>query len=710
MSRCLKPEADRNPGVLRARNMRANCAPVSTEEAKAKPRRRTVFLRAASQARCRAATCAQGALMSGREVPKARGRKSAAQRFRGRFSAVGVLGLLLAGCHQAARPPAHKPANDSTEAGEVSAVTRPTEAYAASQPAEDDARMLVFGVNRVGNPAPLYNPAGYDEALYQRIREAGGTCVRLTASPRDIEAERGKRDWREFDRDVALALKYGQEPIVCIVNTPAWASPDDQPTHLHPYRTELLPEFGDFCTDLARRTKGKVKYFQLWNEQNGCGWYFFEGFNRADEYLPVLKVCYDALKKGNPDCILSMGSLDDAEGHAPIFVRKIYEEQKKQNISGPLFDVISDHPYSDTPQIMRAKLDALRWLLKANGDGDKPFWLTEYGWHTGNTPPAEQASRLAAVLEAFISPGWSDVQAAVYLCIADFENHATGFGLVDTNLRPRPSFHAFQGASRFGAYPPCEIKADFSAADRLVITWRTLQPTRGKVMLQGPDSSTAVTRTVTEPATEQRAEFDGIQPDKVYRYSIETVCERGGRAKSIKSADYEIRSPGPAVFNGDFDEGFFAGIAKGWRIDGEGFCTDAALIPLTHLVYGKHAQVVYAAGERGHAALDSTLSTLVAVERGQEVRISVSWFGNATADSVKVLSRLGIGPEGQSQPGAVGVQWSSWEETPRFWDDASLSAKAANSVIRVFVQCRSEGSLEKATATFMLDNVRIEAE
>jgi len=627
-----------------------------------------------------------------------------------RFLAVGIPGLLLLACHQNARPPVEQRMRDPARPGEVSAVTRPTELYASSQRAEDPPRMLVFGVNCIGNPAPLYNPPGYDEALYRRIWEAGGTCVRLAASPRDIEAERGKRDWARFDHDLALALKYNQEPIVCIVNTPAWASPDDQPTHLFPYRTELLPEFGDFCTDLARRTKGKVKYFQLWNEQNGCGWYFFEGFNRADEYLPVLKVCYEALKKGNPACILSMGSLDDAEGNAPIFIRKTYEEQKKQNVSGPLFDVISDHPYSDTPQIMRAKLDALRTLLKANGDGDKPFWLTEYGWHTGNTPLPEQASRLAAVLEAFTQPSWNDVQAAVYLCIADFEGQATGFGLVDTNLRPRPAFYAFQGASRFGACPPCEIRADFPAADRLAITWRTLQPARGKVVLRGPDSSSTVAREMTTAGTNQRAEFDGILPDKVYQYSIETVCEQDGRPKRIRSAEYEIRSPGSAVFNGDFDDGFFAGIANGWTVDGDGFCTDAALIPLTHLVHGKHAQVVYATDERGHSALNSTLSTLVAVRPGQPVKVSVSWVGKATTDSVKILSRLGVGPQGQSQPGAVGVQWSSWQDTPGFWDDASISVAAKNSVIRIFVQCRSEGTLEKSTATFMLDNVRVEVQ
>lgn len=625
-----------------------------------------------------------------------------------RILAVALLGLFLPACRTTGGPVAQTPGAGAPRPPEAAAASGPSHATPASRLGDHRPRMLVFGVNRVGNPEPLYNPPGYTEAMYQRIREVGGTCVRLLASPRDIEAERGRRDWTGFDRDLDLALRYGQEPIVCIVNTPAWASPTDEATHLFPYRTELLPEFGDFCTDLARRTKGKVRYFQLWNEQNGCGWYFFEGFNRADEYLPVLKVCYDALKKGNPDCILSMGSLDDAEGHAPIFLRKTYEEQKKQKVSGPLFDAISDHPYSDTPQIMRGKLDALRELLEANGDGDKPFWITEYGWHTGNTPPEVQASRLAAVLEAFIQPAWSDVEAAVYLCVADFEGHATGFGLVDTNLRPRPSFYAFQGACRFGAYPPYRISADFVAADRLAISWQTLQPTRGKVTLMGPGGSRPVTRSVDQPGVRHRVEFDALGPDTVYRYSIETTRDQDGSVKTIQSADYEVRSPGPTVFNGDFDDGFFAGIARGWTIEGEGFCTDAGLIPLTHLVYGKHAQAVYAAARRGNRHLASTLSTAVSARAGRPVKIAVSWVGQTAETSAKVFSRLGISPDGGNDPTAPGIEWSTWQETPGFWDDASITATAANSVIRVFVQCRSEGSLENGTVMFMLDNVRAE--
>ena len=209
---------------------------------------------------------------------------------------------------------------------------------AAAAPAAEADRPLVFGVNRVGGDGVLYDPPDYDEHLYRRIREAGGTCVRLLASPRDIEPERGRRNWKSFDRDLDLAIRYGQTPIVLIVNTPAWASPIGEATHLYPYRDDLRGEFADFCEDLARRTRGKVVLFQLWNEPNGCGWHFHDGFNHADEYYPVLVTCRAALAKGSPEAKLVLGGLDDAEGHAPIFLGRLLAEMKARSSPPALFD------------------------------------------------------------------------------------------------------------------------------------------------------------------------------------------------------------------------------------------------------------------------------------------------------------------------------------------------------------------------------------
>jgi hypothetical protein len=568
-------------------------------------------------------------------------------------------------------------------------------------------RPLVFGVNRIGDPGVLFNPPGYDEHLYRRIREAGGTCVRILASPRDIERTRGQRNWAEFDRDLALALKYEQEPIVLIANTPGWASPNGQDTHEYPYKEELLGDFADLCTELARRTKGKARYFQLWNEPNGCGWHCADGFNHTDEYYPVLKACYAAIKKGNPDAVLSLGGLDDAEGHAPIFLRKTYEEKIKDGFEGPLFEVVSDHAYSHAPEVMRAKLDALRKLLDDRGDKDVPFWVTEYGWTTGDTRPDEQARQMARFLAAFIRPEWKDLQAAVYLCIADFEHRMDGFGLTDANLRPKPAFDAFQAASRFGAYPAYSIRALFTAADRLTITWKTLVPTSGTVTLQPIAKGNPVTRT-SDMATDHRVEFSGLTPDSSYQWVIETSRQEGGQPKTIRSAEYEIRAPGRQIDNGRFDRGFFAGIAKGWQIEGTGFCTDAALIPHVKLEPDTHAQAVFVRGEYGHEHIDSTLSTAVAAEPQKPILIRFSWADSNTRTLADVSARAGIDPAGAADPDSPSIKWTPWNKLKRSWQDVSVDAVAGNSLVRLFIQVRSKGPLKGGTAVFMLRDVRVD--
>jgi hypothetical protein len=582
---------------------------------------------------------------------------------------------------------------------------------------EEASRPLVFGVNRVGGSEVLHDPPDYDEDLYRTIREAGGTCVRLVASPRDIERGRGQREWSHFDRDLSLAIRYGQEPIICIVNTPAWASPTGEGTHLYPYQAKLLGEFSSFCEDLAARTKGKARLFQLWNEPNGCGWHFEDGFNHADEYLPVLAACREGLQKSNPEAILSIGGLDDAEGHAPIFLGKLYDEMKKRpaGTRSP-FDAVSDHPYSETIPAMRAKLDALRKILEANGDGAKPFWITEYGWHTGATSPEEQAKKLAAALEAFSSDSWKDLRAAVYLSIADFEMTEDGFGLTDANLRPRPAFYAFQGAPRFGACPAFRIESSFPSAGTLRIAWRTARPSRGIVRIEhfsdkgvsGEGASGPTEARESPEGAEHQVAFDGIAPDQALRFTIETIRQEGASKKSITSAPHEVRSPGAQVCGGGFEEGFFGGIGKGWRIEGRGFCTDATLLPEGTAAEGRHAQAVFAEGVHGHGNFDSTLSAVVAATPGKELRVSYSWAALERKTLTEVKARAGFDPTGGVDP--TKIQWEAWGDPGPRWQKRTLIIQPENTVVEILFQCKLVGSLRKGSAAFLLDAVRVEGE
>jgi hypothetical protein len=206
--------------------------------------------------------------------------------------------------------------------------------------------------------------------------------------------------------------------------------------------------------------------------------------------------------------------------------------------------------------------------------------------------------------------------------------------------------------------------------------------------------------------TDHQVAFDGIPPDQALRFTIETVRQEGARNLSIASAPHEVRSPGAQIHNGGFEDGFSGGIAEGWRIEGRGFCTDAALLPDGTAAEGHHAQAVFAEGAHGHGNFESTLSTVVAATPGKELRLSWSWAALERKTLTEVKARAGLDPTGGSDPSKV--RWAAWEDVAPRWQERTLSVQPENTVVRIAIQCKLEGSLRKGSAAFLLDAVRVE--
>lgn len=570
----------------------------------------------------------------------------------------------------------------------------PTLCVLGASSGADDARPLLFGVNRVGGEYAVFSDPRYLEQMYQRLRELNATMVRLAASPRDIERVRGARDWREFDRDLALAVQYGQEPMICIVNTPAWASPTGEDTHQYAYKPELFPDFIDFCRELAERTRGKATLFQLWNEQNGCSWHFHDGWNHADEYIPFLVACRQGLKAGNPDAVLLMGGLDDAAGNGHIFMEKSYAIRDAEYPGQRLFEGVTIHPYSPDTATMRRKLERMQQLMADNGDGDLPQYITEYGWHTGDTSESERVRLVSESLAMFAQLPF--LRGCIYLSLADFEGGATGFGLCDANLRPRPAYYAFQGAPRCGASPAHTIAMRPLTADRFEIAWQTVLPTRGTATAR-PGNGLGLQTGDSPLGRTHRVEM-ACSPGADALVSIDTETEDGRRHSS---AVLHYRHPAPGLRNGRFEEGFFAGIAEDWTITGHGFCADSALVPGAAPLEGDHAQALWI-NERAAASgpLDSVMQAwaLVAAEGTHTLRTHAAGEPSAAAGA-RFEARLGV-----TAPGETETTWGPWTTLSRDYQALSLDVDCRAGVASVQIAVHMAAGGITGTPMILIDN------
>lgn len=328
--------------------------------------------------------------------------------------------------------------------------------------AQAECRPYVFGTGHY-LASWANQPWTYDDQAMDRMVEMGATAVWIDFPWAAMEQTEGTIDWSYADHQVASAEAHGLQMFAFVGTTPDWARLRmDLPNHRTPPAEEYLPQFTSFHTALAARYAGRVKYYQFWNEPSGCGWVNEGCSNGSDCALFTLwqRRCYNALKAGNPECVVSAGGFD---GDPANYVQCMYN-WLNANGGGPAFDAISIHPYAPGGAggpgtggegIDYSDLTEVYNVMVNNGDARKKIWITEYGWNT--TDESRKSGDLVEVLTELKKPEYHYLFFAKYLVINDWTSFCC-FGLVDPALNPRPSFYAFKNFDKTFA-----DSVDFSA-------------------------------------------------------------------------------------------------------------------------------------------------------------------------------------------------------------------------------------------------------
>ena len=548
-----------------------------------------------------------------------------------------------------------------------------------------------YGLYGVGHPAGGYilkDPPGYEEMVWRRIAEAGATSVRQAASWREIEAVKGKYDWTQIENTLKYCRKYSQiRPYLLVVNTPAWARADGQPSHLPPV-PEAIPDWKRFCKALAEKYRGYVNHYEIWNEQNGFGWEV-PPYNQVDKYLPLLEAAYEGLKEGNPDCLVSLGGLDDGAGNSPIFTKGSYDLRVKSYAGKNMWDAFGDHPYGDAKSMI-AKLRAIKGIASGYGDCGLELWLSEYGFHTGEMSEQAQAEALTQYMRTLIEdPEFQYVTETNYLCVADFEETTHGFGLCNANLKPRLAFYAYQRLPRPGHIVISDIHVRHVSTTSVKIEWRTDAKATSAV-----EWGTAAGKLDKRIADDQMVQdhsltLTGLLPNSTYHYVMISSADGFPEARSL---DYEFTTlAGEGLRNAGFEDGFLVEIARHWDCVGDNLCFDSARLDgdLKRSHSGEHAQCIVANGDWGDG-LDDAVVGQAAAEIGRSCAFSAWTYALSETKGGVIARKVGIDPTGGTGPGSPEVIWSQPSESQGRWERQSVTTMAKGAVITVFAHAETK--------------------
>lgn len=223
-----------------------------------------------------------------------------------------------------------------------------------------------------------------------------------------LEPKKDEWQWKAADAFIDRTLAVGMKPVVVLAATPEWASSDTSYTNYlgrGSYSPPInLEDWTRYCRQVAQRYRGKIDYFEIWNEPNFNGLadkgYFFYG--TAEAYFSLLKAAYEAIKEVNPDAKVLAPS---GTGNFQPFLERILA------LGGAkYFDILSLHTYT-TPLSpdsgYEKRIKSAKKTMDAAGT-KKPIWNTEVGYYDAPTHAGLRLSQqdIADEADPAIWPNW----------------------------------------------------------------------------------------------------------------------------------------------------------------------------------------------------------------------------------------------------------------------------------------------------------------
>lgn len=198
------------------------------------------------------------------------------------------------------------------------------------------------------------------ERVYPLMAELGAKWARVQTGWSRCEVEPGKYDFAWLEEIVDKLLAVGVEPFFCLSfgnkvympEVPHESAVGHVPLY---YGDTVKQAWVDFVVALADCFRGRVRYWEVWNEPNIPQFWHPSKPNGA-EYAELVKVTSAAVKQSIPDAKIVGGAMSKMD---PPFLEAALKAGMAEHI-----DVFSFHPYQSVPEVNLQNMhDLVRRML-----------------------------------------------------------------------------------------------------------------------------------------------------------------------------------------------------------------------------------------------------------------------------------------------------------------------------------------------------------
>ncbi|HMA37648.1 MAG TPA: cellulase family glycosylhydrolase [Chloroflexia bacterium] len=321
------------------------------------------------------------------------------------------------------------------------------------------------------------------QRIINAVKDIGFTWIKQQVQWSDIESPKGTYYWGDLDSIVNDCNAAGLNVMLSVVRTPAWATASGKGLPDRPQ------DLGDFMQALSAHYAGRVKAYEIWNEEN-LGNETGDAHWHPDVYAEVLKAGFLGTRAGDPTAVVISGALtptgvyNDAAIEDTYFLDQLYQWHNGE--IRQYYDVLGIHPYGywNPPDAMFPvrqpsdqtpateynnhgsfyfrRIEDQRAVMEKHGDGQKQVWVTEFGWCSDQRDGGyvecihnslqDQANYIVrAYQKAQTDYPYMGVMFLWNLNFSTFQEWYTGpshFSILNPDWSPRPAYWALKNMAK----------------------------------------------------------------------------------------------------------------------------------------------------------------------------------------------------------------------------------------------------------------------
>jgi hypothetical protein len=396
-----------------------------------------------------------------------------------------------------------------------------------------------FGV--ASSHIKLYDASAVEGELNVAM-EAGAAWLRCDFAWSDLEWVQGSWYFDGCDRVVEEAGARGIDVLGILGTSPPWAN-GGNPWNYPPTEKEA---WRNYVRTVVSRYKGRVKAWEVWNEENIHQFWMPEP--DAADYVELLRLASEEIRAADPQALVIMGGV---AGLDPDYLNECLYLGAAEYV-----DALAYHPYPETvgvvgepeedrfkpkEELCRGLVDFVRGLIGQYTEKELQVWITEVGWTTcAQSPPGvDEGTQAAYLLRTFVNYAATDVDKVIWYSLRDDMTNALDYyGLVAGDFAPKLSIGFYSTFSDlFGSAVYLEEDAVvFECDDPSTLEAHCFRRDDGSLALaawKSDDADDVLAFTVSDPrfrkayrvdpATGEREEMSGVVFDEEGRLAVEGV-------------------------------------------------------------------------------------------------------------------------------------------------------------------------------------------